>query len=145
MRGKKKQVQVPATPTVQWKYRCWSNSFVQLTSIFWDQFSAKFCATCLGQRDNKTWNLTHRITVSCESERVSCSVVSDSLPPHGLQPTRLLCPRNSPGKGTGVGCYYLLQGIFPTQGLNLSLLHCKQILYHLSHQGSHLVGKFNKK
>ena len=49
---------------------------------------------------------------------------------------RLLCPWNSPGKNTGLGCHSLLQGIFPTQGLNLGLLHCRQILYHLSHQGS---------
>ena len=38
---------------------------------------------------------------------------------HGLQPTRLLCPWNFPGKNTGVGCYFLLQGIFLTQGSNL--------------------------
>ena len=43
---------------------------------------------------------------------------------------------DSPGKNTGVGCHALLQGIFPTQGLNPSLLHCRRILYHLSHQGS---------
>ena len=48
----------------------------------------------------------------------------------------LLCPWNSPGKNTGVGSHSLLQGIFPTWGLNPSLLHCKQILYHLSHQRS---------
>ena len=46
----------------------------------------------------------------------------------------LLCPWNSPGKNSGVGSHSLLQGIFPTWGLNPSLLHCKQILYHLSHQ-----------
>ena len=39
------------------------------------------------------------------------------------------------GKSTGVGCYFLLQGIFPTQGSNLYLLHCRQTLYHLRHQG----------
>ena len=50
------------------------------------------------------------------------SVVSDSVRPHGLQPTRLLCPWSSPGKNTGLGCHYLLQGIFPTQGSKLSLL-----------------------
>ena len=38
-------------------------------------------------------------------------------------------------KNTGVGCHSLYQGIFPTQGLNPGLLHCRQILYHLSHQG----------
>ena len=49
---------------------------------------------------------------------------------------QLLCPWNSPGKNTGVGSHSLLQGIFPTLGLNLCLLYCRQILYHLSHQGS---------
>ena len=48
---------------------------------------------------------------------------------------RLLCPWDSPGKNTGLG-YFLLQGIFSTQGLNPSLLHCRQILYQLSCEGS---------
>ena len=43
---------------------------------------------------------------------------------------------DSPGKNTGMGCHALLQGIFPTQGLNPGLPHCRQILYHLSHWGS---------
>jgi len=43
---------------------------------------------------------------------------------------------DSPGKNTGVGCHALLQGIFPTQGSNPSLLHCRWVLYHLSHHGS---------
>ena len=43
---------------------------------------------------------------------------------------------DSPGQNTGVGCHALLQGTFPTQGSNLSLPHCRQILNHLSHQGS---------
>ena len=50
-----------------------------------------------------------------------------------MYPTRLLCPWNSPGKHTGVGCHSLLQGIFLTQGSNPGLLCCRQILYHLSH------------
>ena len=49
---------------------------------------------------------------------------------------RLLCPWNSAGKNSGVGCHSLLQGIFPTQGLNPGLLYYRQILYLLSHQGS---------
>ena len=64
------------------------------------------------------------------------SVVSDSLHPYGLQANRLLCPWDSPGKNTGVGCHALLQGIFPTQGPNPDLPHCGQILDCLSHQGS---------
>ena len=46
-----------------------------------------------------------------QSETVSLSVVSDSLQPHGLQPARLLCPRDSPGKNTGVGCDFLFQSL----------------------------------
>ena len=49
---------------------------------------------------------------------------------------RFLCPWDSVGKNTGVGCHFLLQGILLTQGSNLGLLHCRQILYHLSHQGN---------
>ena len=69
---------------------------------------------------------------------LTCSVVSDSLQPHGLQPTRLLCPWNFPGKNTGMGCHFLLQGIFPTQGSNPGLPHCRGILYQMSHKGSPL-------
>ena len=61
----------------------------------------------------------------------SHSVVSDSLWPHGLYN-----PCNSPDENTGVGSLSLLQGIFPTQGSNPGLPHCRPILYHLSHQGS---------
>ena len=52
-----------------------------------------------------------------------CSVVSDSVRPYGLKPARLLCPWDFPGKNTGVGCHFLLQGIFPAQGSVLRLLH----------------------
>ena len=54
--------------------------------------------------------------------------MSKSLQPHGLKPSRLLCPWNFPGKSTGVHCHFLLLGIFRTQGLNLPLhisLHCQ--------------------
>ena len=57
--------------------------------------------------------------------------MSDSLRPHGLYN-----PWNSPGQNTGVGSLSLLQGIFLTQELNQGLLHCRQILYQLSYQGS---------
>ena len=49
-----------------------------------------------------------------------------------------LCPWDFPGKNMGVDSHSLLQGIFLTQELNLDLLHCKQILYHLSQPGNHL-------
>ena len=66
---------------------------------------------------------------TCIFESESCSVVPDSLQPHGISPW------SSPGWNTGVGSL-LLQRIFPTQGLNPGLLHCKQILYQLNHKGS---------
>ena len=55
--------------------------------------------------------------------------------PSELQPARLICPWDFLGKNTGVGFHFLLQEIFPMQGLNPGLLHCRQILYWLSHQG----------
>ena len=66
------------------------------------------------------------VTQSCWTpfDPVGCSLPSSSV--HG----------DSPGKNTGVGCHVLLQGIFPTQGSNPSILHYRQILYLLSHQGS---------
>ena len=65
----------------------------------------------------------------------SRSVVSDSLWPCGLY-----SPWDSPGQNTGVGSLSLLQGIFPTQGSNPGLPHCRRILYQLSHKGSPLKG-----
>ena len=59
----------------------------------------------------------------------SCLVLSDSLQLHGLY-----SPWNSPGQNTGVGSCSILQGIFPTQGLNPGLRHCRRI-HQLSHQG----------
>ena len=65
---------------------------------------------------------------------VSHSVASNSLQPHGLQLTSILCPWNSPGKNTAADCHSLLQGIFLIQESNPCLLHCRQILYHLSYR-----------
>ena len=70
-----------------------------------------------------------RLHFKCSSE--SRSVLSDSLQPHELYSSW-----NSPDQNTGVGSLSLLQGIFPTQGLNPGLPHCTRILYQLSHQGS---------
>ena len=60
-----------------------------------------------------------------ENSSDSRSIVSDSLWAHGLY-----SPWNSPGQNTGVGSLSLLQGIFPTQGLNPGLPHCRWVLYH---------------
>ena len=74
---------------------------------------------------------TAETNATLESESESCSVVSDFLQPHGIY-----IPWNSPGQNTGVGSLSLLQEIFPTQGWNQGLSHCRQILYQLSHKGS---------
>ena len=72
-------------------------------------------------------SFTHMVPLG----RKSLSVVSNSLRPHGLH-----SPWNSPGQNTGVGSLSLLQGIFPTQGLNPGLPNCRRILYQLSYKGS---------
>ena len=59
-----------------------------------------------------------------------------TLQSHWLQPARLLCLWNSPGKNTGVDRHSLLREIFPTQRLNPGLLHCRQTRYLLNRQGS---------
>ena len=75
-------------------------------------------------------------TVHGESE--SHSAVYDSLQTHGLYDPRPYGRWNSPGQNTGVGSLSLLQGIFPTQGLNSGLPHCRRVLYQLSYKGSPL-------
>ena len=64
----------------------------------------------------------------------------NSLQLYGLKPIRLLCLWDFPSKNTGVGCHFLLQGIFPAQGLSphlLHLLHWQAGSLALSHQGNH--------
>ena len=75
------------------------------------------------------WGKKRKLLDQSESE--SRSVVSNSL--------QLCSPWNSPGQNTGVDSCSLLQGIFPTQGLNPGLPHCRRILYQLSYQGSSLL------
>ena len=69
-----------------------------------------------------------------------CSVLSQSHPnlcnPMDYSPPGSSLHGDSSGKNTGAGCHALLQGIFPTQGLNPGFPPCRQILYHLNHQGS---------
>ena len=77
-----------------------------------ESFSAGLCSP-----RREKWGGQFRIqlpSIEHQAVHVSCSVVSDSLWPHGLQPSKLLCPWDFPGKNTGVGCHFLLQGIFPT-------------------------------
>ena len=78
----------------------------------------------------KAWPLLWTPIMPCaQSGPTLCS-------PRTLQPSRLQCPCNPPGKNTGVGKHSLLQRIFLTRGLDPGLLHCRRILHHLSHKGS---------
>ena len=82
-----------------------------LSEYIWD--SSRLLHVATGSFLN-THTHTHTHTHVCAVP--SRSVMSNSVWPCGLLPTRLLCPWDSPGKNTGVGCHALLQGIFPTQG-----------------------------
>ena len=87
------------------------------------------------------WSFCDKLLLKNCVETFSHSVMSNSLWPHGLQPARLLCPRNFPGKNMGVGCHSLLQGIFLIHGVNLCLLHWQADSLPLSHQVSPYVIK----
>ena len=75
-----------------------------------------------------TWHFRFYLVCVCVKAAQSCLTLWD---PHGLY-----SPWSSPGQNTAMGSLFLLQGIFPTQGSNPGLPHCRQILYQLSHKGS---------
>ena len=103
---------------------------ILLCSELWDGVTLKNNSICFGLCEVLIYCMGFYLL------SVSRSVLPDPLRLHGLQPTRLLCPWDFPGKGAGVGCHFLLQGIFPTQGSKPGFLHCRQILYQLSYKGS---------
>ena len=85
-------------------------------------------------RETFAWII--KIFCSLKVKVKSFSRVQLFATPWAVACTRLLRPWDFLGKSTGGGCHFLLQGIFPTQGSNPGLPHCRQTLYHLSHQGS---------
>ena len=88
-----------------------------------------FTFTFIADSKGREWMIINY--ADCESASPSHSVVSNSLPPHGLY-----SPWNSPAQNTVVSSLSLLQGLFPMQGLNPCLPQCTWILYQLSHKGS---------
>ena len=106
--------------------------------------SSVICSLVCGLPAQRVWDLISLLLqpFSCDfysvfgqgSERKNCSVVSNSLRPHGLY-----SPWNSPRQNTGVGSLSIFQGIIPNQGSNPGSLHCRRILYQLSHKGSSTV------
>ena len=99
-------------------------------------FIADFSLCWVGLAGYLSTNTNHTVlTVCLKCVCVSCWIMSSSLWPHGLTACQaLLCPWDSPGKNTGVGCHVLLQAIFLTQGSSPRLLHYRWILYRLSHR-----------
>ena len=123
----------------------WEGSFVQPcyfhSGLFW-----QFCVLCISYYIHfkicvlVLWKNIMGNLIVCMCVCVCThSIISNSLQPHGLQPTRLHCPWNFPGKNTGTGYNFLLEGIFPTQGLNpclLCLLHWQVDYLPLYYLGS---------
>ena len=104
-----------------------NRKFPQAEIIAWDKIS-KTIFVSLKESENE-------VAQSCPT---LCNHMGCSL-------TRLLCLWNYSGKSIGVGCLFLLQAVFPTQGSNPDLPHCRQTLYHMSHQWSHISLKFSPK
>ena len=108
--------------------------------------------TFLKERSWRTWATWFQNLLESKQPSRQCRIdkyvcVSHSVTFNSLWPPRTVAHQaplwNSPGKNTGVYSHSLLQGIFPTQGSNLDLLlHCRQFLYHLSHEGSPRIGKY---
>ena len=100
-----------------------------ILSLLWSSESL----SKLPEATQVVWGVSLILEFMCVFVCANHSVTSNSFRPHGLQHARILCPWDSPGKNTGMGCCALLQGIFPTQGLNPGLLHGRQIFYCLRH------------
>ena len=103
-----------------------SNSLLRIITLEWFSLLALLRVRALhfqtGYQSLYWEHLSPWQKQASESEIVSLSVMTHSLRPHGLYSARLLCPWDSPGKNTGVGCRALLQGLFLTQGSNLRVL-----------------------
>ena len=118
---------------VGWALKNWCFRIVMLKKTLESLLDCKKIKP-VNPKGNQSWILIGRIDAKSESE-VAQSCLTLCNPMDCMQP-KLLCPWDFPGKSTGVGCHFLLQGIFPTQELNPGLPHYKQMLYHLSHQGN---------
>ena len=104
-------------------FHCFCNFNWRISPL---QYWVGFCCTTTRISHNYIWTVLYLVA---QSGPTLCDPMNCSLPASSV-------PGDSPDKTTGVGCHFLHQGIFPTQGLNPSLLYCRQILYWLSHQGS---------
>ena len=100
----------------------WLHRYIPLTKFIKLDDQSRYILLCINHTSIKLcFNLKVKVTQPC--------------PPLWNPMDCGLCPQDSLGQNTGGGCHSLLQGIFPTLGSNLQLLHCRRILYHLSQQG----------
>ena len=102
-----------------WEGMCWGMKSEVGRELWYEPSDFRF------NRWDCTFHPTYNVLCSCLVVKLPPAL----LWPHGLQPTRLLCPWNFPGKNTGLGCRFLLQGIFATQGSTHTSCIGKQILY----------------
>ena len=111
--------------------------FVYSYSLFWQFGPLKYVCISVSPQsrlDGWLFFLQFFVLIAWKWKFLSCVRL---FVPHGLY-----SPWNSPGQNIGVGSLSPLQGIFPTQGSNPGLLHCRRILYQLSHKGSPLIALF---
>ena len=110
-------------------------------SFSWMAHSERSQSPCFENTHTALWRglceeqISVCVCVCVHAHALSLSVVSDSVTPWTVA-NRLLCLWDSPGKNTGLGCHFLLQGIFPTQELNPCLLHWQVDSSPLSHLGN---------
>ena len=130
-----------------------------ITAVFigvWVDQDSREAPSCINDMGFRFWTLSDlswQLHICFSNFQVAKHILEDEVKvlvaqlcltlcdPMDCSPPRLLCPWDSPGKNNGEGSHSLLQGIFPTQGSNRDLSHCRQILYCLSHQGSSEFGK----
>ena len=107
---------------------CHKSAISYKTQFLWSPVKqASWNQTCLYFQQCCVFHSTSKRPLIVE---LVTSVISDSLRSHGLVAHQVPLSMDSPGNSTRVGWHSSLQGIFPTQGSNLGLLHCRQILYH---------------
>ena len=110
------------------KRKCQSLSLVRLFVTPWTVAHQAPLSMEFSRQEYWSGFQTEMRNMLLETGNVLVALLCLSLRSYGLQSARLCWSWNSPGKNTGVGNFFLLLGIFPTQRLNLGLLHCKQIL-----------------
>ena len=123
-------------PYGDFQFTSWSRDRVSTLARTWENPGKKEAQQDLPAHPPVPAWLSHSLTYSSSQEKVKVTQLCPTLHDPMDLATRLFCPRNSPGQNTGVDSRFLLQGIFLTKGSNPSLLHCRWILYHLSHQES---------